>query len=74
MNKVTVSQGSAPSRMQAEFDLLADEYRVLHKENVAITGEFREYFSDLAALRSMERHLEWLCLGTQYRMLALRPS
>ncbi|MDO8370150.1 MAG: class I SAM-dependent methyltransferase [Candidatus Nitrotoga sp.] len=46
MNKVTVSQGSSPTRMQAEFDLLADEYRVLHKENVAITGESPEYFSE----------------------------
>ena len=46
MNKVTASQGAAPTRMQAEFDLLADEYRVLHKENVAITGESPEYFSE----------------------------
>jgi SAM-dependent methyltransferase len=32
--------------MQAEFDLLADEYRALHKENVSITGESPEYFSE----------------------------
>ncbi|CAK0742753.1 SAM-dependent methyltransferase [Gammaproteobacteria bacterium] len=41
--------------MQAEFDRLADQYHALHKENVAITGESPEYFSeykiaDLAAL------------------------
>ena len=46
MNKDTPSQGSGPTRMQAEFDLLADEYRVLHKDNVAITGESPEYFSE----------------------------
>lgn len=46
MNKETASQGSGPTRMQAEFDLLADEYHVLHKENVAITGETPEYFSE----------------------------
>jgi SAM-dependent methyltransferase len=32
--------------MQAEFDLLADEYRVQHKQNIAITGESPEYFSE----------------------------
>ena len=32
--------------MQAEFDLLADEYRLQHKQNVAITGEAPEYFSE----------------------------
>jgi SAM-dependent methyltransferase len=41
--------------MQAEFDLLADEYSALHKYNVAITGESPEYFyeykiADLAGL------------------------
>jgi SAM-dependent methyltransferase len=46
--------------MQAEFDLLADEYRVLHKENVAITGEAPEYFSeykiaDMADLLNRQR-------------------
>jgi SAM-dependent methyltransferase len=46
MNKDTASQGSGATRMQAEFDLLADEYRVQHKENVAITGESPEYFSE----------------------------
>lgn len=46
MNKDIASQGSGPSRMQAEFDLLADEYRVQHKANVAITGESPEYFSE----------------------------
>jgi SAM-dependent methyltransferase len=46
MNKDTVSQGSGATRMQAEFDLLADEYSMLHRENVAITGETPEYFSE----------------------------
>jgi SAM-dependent methyltransferase len=46
MNKDTTSQGSDANRLQAEFDLLADEYRVQHKENVAITGESPEYFSE----------------------------
>ncbi len=55
MKKDSASQSSGSTRMQAEFDLLADEYRVLHKENIAITGESPEYFSeykisDLAAL------------------------
>ena len=31
--------------MQAEFDLLADEYYQQHKANIAITGEDPEYFS-----------------------------
>jgi hypothetical protein len=46
MNKDTASQGPAATRMQAEFDLLADEYHVQHKENVTITGESSEYFSE----------------------------
>lgn len=46
MNKDTTSQVSGPTRMQAEFDLLADEYHVLHHENIAITGESPEYFSE----------------------------
>lgn len=41
--KVTSKDGK---RLQAEFDLLADEYRVQHKDNVAITGEAPEYFSE----------------------------
>jgi SAM-dependent methyltransferase len=32
--------------MQAEFDLFADEYRMMHKANVAITGESIEYFAE----------------------------
>ena len=32
--------------MQAEFDLLADEYRAQHQANVAITGESPEYFAE----------------------------
>ncbi|ROZ76642.1 class I SAM-dependent methyltransferase [Ramlibacter sp. WS9] len=39
-----------PSRtaksLQAEFDLLADEYHELHRANIAITGEGPEYFSE----------------------------
>jgi SAM-dependent methyltransferase len=46
MSKDTASQVAGPTRMQAEFDLLADEYRVQHEENVAITGESPEYFSE----------------------------
>ncbi|RRD25670.1 class I SAM-dependent methyltransferase [Brucellaceae bacterium VT-16-1752] len=34
------------SRMQAEFDLLADEYHAVHEKNIAITGEGPEYFSE----------------------------
>jgi len=55
MNKDSASQGAGSTRMQAEFDLLADEYHVQHKANLAITGESPEYFSeykiaDLASL------------------------
>lgn len=32
--------------MQVEFDLLADEYRNLHMESLAITGESPEYFAE----------------------------
>ena len=46
MNKDTARQNLGASRMRAEFDLLADEYSVQHKENVAITGESPEYFSE----------------------------
>jgi len=46
MNKDTARQGAGSTRMQAEFDLLADEYRVQHEANVAITGESPEYFSE----------------------------
>lgn len=46
MNKDTASQGAGSTRMQAEFDLLADEYRAQHEANVAITGESPEYFSE----------------------------
>lgn len=31
--------------LQAEFDLLADDYYQNHKKNIAITGEVPEYFS-----------------------------
>jgi len=46
MNNDIESHAAGSARTQAEFDLLADEYRVQHKENIAITGEFPEYFSE----------------------------
>jgi hypothetical protein len=54
--------------MQAEFDRLADEYRVLRKENVAITGEspknFSEYkIADLAELLNRPRMTATKILG-----------
>jgi len=60
MSKETLSDGADPARMQAEFDLLADEYSALHEENVAITGESPEYFheykiADLATLVGRRR-------------------
>jgi SAM-dependent methyltransferase len=33
-------------RLQAEFDLVADEYHAQHKKNLAITGESPEYFAE----------------------------
>ena len=42
----TAKKAADSSHIQAEFDLLADEYQVQHKENVAITGETPEYFSE----------------------------
>ena len=32
--------------MQTEFDTHADKYRLMHKENISITGEPPEYFSE----------------------------
>jgi SAM-dependent methyltransferase len=46
MNKDNSSQTSGSARMKAEFDLMADGYHVQHKENIAITGESPEYFSE----------------------------
>ena len=46
MNKGTGEAGTNATRMQAEFDHLADEYHAVHQENVAITGETPEYFSE----------------------------
>ena len=46
MNKGTENQDSGATRMQAGFDLLADEYFMQRKENTAITGESPEYFSE----------------------------
>ncbi|MBZ5761967.1 class I SAM-dependent methyltransferase [Rhizobium sp. VS19-DR104.2] len=42
----TEKHASDHARMQAEFDLLADEYRNVHEVNIAITGEAPEYFSE----------------------------
>jgi SAM-dependent methyltransferase len=46
MKKDNESQSVGSNRIKAEFDLLADEYRVQHKQNVTITGESPEYFSE----------------------------
>ncbi len=46
MNRDIARQSTGSTRMQAEFDLLADEYCMLHKANVAITGESLEYFAE----------------------------
>ncbi|MBB4571687.1 class I SAM-dependent methyltransferase [Rhizobium leucaenae] len=46
MNQETDKKTSGDARLQAEFDLLADEYHTVHKENIAITGEAPEYFSE----------------------------
>jgi len=46
MNKTNRDVRSKHNQMKAEFDLLADEYRGQHKENVAITGESPEFFSE----------------------------
>jgi SAM-dependent methyltransferase len=39
-------QSTTASNLQAEFDLLADEYHELHRANIAVTGEGPEYFSE----------------------------
>lgn len=46
MSQKPAATDSNDTRMQAEFDLLADEYRTQHKDNIAITGEAPEYFSE----------------------------
>ena len=61
MNKDNESQSAGSNRIKAEFDLLADEYRVQHKQNVAITGESPDYFSeykiaDLAEWLNRQNH------------------
>ena len=50
-------------RMRAEFDSLADEYHDQHKENVAITGENPEFFSEykIADLASLVREEKLAC-------------
>ncbi|MES3002698.1 MAG: class I SAM-dependent methyltransferase [Pseudomonadota bacterium] len=39
-------QTRTASNLQAEFDLLADEYQELHRANIAVTGEGPAYFSE----------------------------
>jgi SAM-dependent methyltransferase len=55
----TVNVNCELTRMQAEFDMLADEYHQMHKENIAITGESPEYFSEykIADLARVLRHM-----------------
>ena len=37
--------------------------------------DYKLFFpSILSALRPLERHLEWLCLGAQYRIIARKPE
>ncbi|MGF9562909.1 class I SAM-dependent methyltransferase [Neorhizobium sp. BT27B] len=43
---MTESRPHSEKTLQAEFDLLADEYRQVHSQNIAITGEGPEYFSE----------------------------
>lgn len=48
------------NKLRAEFDALADEYRVVHKDNISITGEAPEYFSEykIADLSRAATHLK----------------
>lgn len=46
MNNELLGKNSCRPGMQVEFDLLADEYRNLHLESLAITGESPEYFAE----------------------------
>lgn len=46
MKKQSPVGETSEQRLSAEFDLLADEYYVQHKDNVAITGEDPEYFAE----------------------------
>lgn len=41
-----MTKDSQSDRLQAEFDLVADEYHTQHKKNLAITGEDPEYFAE----------------------------
>jgi len=54
MNKDTAKQGAGSTRRPAEFDLLADEYRELHKANNAITDESMKYFAEFKILALAE--------------------
>jgi SAM-dependent methyltransferase len=58
-NNETASKSKGSARMQAEFDLMADQYHMQHKENIAITGESPEYFSEykIADLSSLLNRL-----------------
>jgi SAM-dependent methyltransferase len=44
--KQATDKKNSSGGMRAEFDLLADEYHVVHRKNIAITGEAPEYFSE----------------------------
>lgn len=57
MKKETFNDETNEQQIRAEFDLLADEYHVQHKANIAITGEGPEYFAEykIADLASLVR-------------------
>lgn len=46
MSRLPQEFGSPRTSLQAEFDLLADEYRDNHLKNIGITGEAPEYFAE----------------------------
>lgn len=50
MKEVAINETQTRSKLVAEFDALADEYRVQHKDNISITGESPEYFSEYKIL------------------------
>ena len=49
--------------LRAEFDLLADEYRDMHRQNLGITGEAPEYFAEykIADLAKVRHKLKLSC-------------
>lgn len=44
--EIVLEKNLKSDRLQAEFDLVADEYHIQHKKNLAIIGEFPEYFAE----------------------------